>query len=254
MPTTKSLQELIIAAHFQAPLPFTIMDIASWVEHFREGFPIVQQIQALPPLNLPVSNAPPVQVQLIATPPLPRVILHTSDGRNSVQLQTDRFAFGWHRTEPIGDPAGYSGYEAHRAEWYQALEAFEVWTEGRFHQRPVHRLIELNYNNAVPLETDGRRKRLSEVFTFVQPGSQKIIGFTTTWTSSIYPMKDGQPPTGIVQSFVGMGTAPPAINVLAFNFMGLAIVAPDERSGNILDDIHAKIREIYESAIKPDAD
>jgi uncharacterized protein (TIGR04255 family) len=255
MPTTKSLQELIVAAHFRDPLSLTIMDVASWVGHFDENFPIIQQLPALPPANLPIPNAPVIQqVQFMTEPPLPRMFLRTADGRHSVQLQNDRFAFGWHRTEPIGEPAAYLGFEAHREHWNQALSHFENWTVGRFQQRPAHRLIEMNYSNAVPLEIGGQRKRLSEIFTFVQPGGQKVIGFATNWTSTIYPIEGTQPPKGIVQSVVALGTAPPSINVLAFNFMGLATVAPGEQSGNILSDVHAKIREIYEGAIKADAD
>ena len=104
MPTTTSLQELTIAAHFQAPLPLTVMDLADWVEHFTKEFPVLQQLPPLPPTNLPALGVP-VQVQFLDAAALPRMLLRTADGRYHVQLQNDRFAFGWSRTEPIGDPA-----------------------------------------------------------------------------------------------------------------------------------------------------
>jgi uncharacterized protein (TIGR04255 family) len=255
MPTTRSLQELIIAAHFQAPLPFTVMDLASWVEHFSE-LPVVQQLPPLAAANLPTPGIPQLQLQFVSVEAatLPRMLLRTADGRYSVQLQNDRFAFGWHRTEPIGDPAEYAGFEAHREHWKQTLDHFEVWTERRFRQRPAHRLLELSYNNAVPFEREGRQRRLSELFKFVQPGGRIMNGFNTSWVEPIYPTADGQPPKGVVSAVVGLGVAPPAVNVLAFTFSGLATVATDEQSEHILNDIHAKIRDIYESAIVPDAD
>ena len=97
MPTTRSLQELVIAAHFQAPLPLTVMDLADWVEHFTKEFPVIQQLPPLPPTNLPVPGVPGVQFQFLPVDAtaLPRMLLRTADGRYSVQLQNDQFAFGW---------------------------------------------------------------------------------------------------------------------------------------------------------------
>jgi uncharacterized protein (TIGR04255 family) len=251
MPTTRSLQELIIAAHFDAPLPITVMDLASWVAHFG-NFPLVQQLPVLPPMNLPVPGAP--QIHFVAEGTLPRMFLRTTDGRHSVQLQNDRLAFGWHRTEPIGDPAEYPGFEANLADWKHALDDFEAWTQERFHQKPAHRMVEISYSNAVPIERDGGKKKLSEIFKFVQLGGRKINGFNASWAESIYPVADMQPPKGVVGCMVGLGIAPPALPVLAFTFTGSASIAPGEHSEHILSDIHAKIREIYESAIIPDAD
>jgi uncharacterized protein (TIGR04255 family) len=255
MPTTRSLQELVIAAHFQAPLPLSVMDLAHWVECFTKEFPVVQQLPLLPPTNLPAPGVAGVQFQFLPVDAAsPRMLLRTADGRYHVQLQNDRFAFGWSRTEPIGDPAEYEGFPAHQQRWKQTLDRFEAWTDERFHQRPAHRLLELTYSNAMPLERNGRQKRLSEIFKFVQPAGRKISGFNTTWAESIYPTAEGQPPKGVVQAAVGLGVAVPAVKVLAFTFVGLALVASDEQSDDILNDIHTKIREIYEAAINPDAD
>ena len=227
MPTTRSLQELVIAAHFQAPLPLSVMDLAHWVEYFTEEFPVLQQLPPLPPTSLPASVPAPgvsgVQFQFLPVDsvPVPRMLLRTADGRYSVQLQNDRFAFGWSRTEPIGDPAEYEGFEAHQQRWKETLNYFEAWSDERFHQRPAHRLLELTYSNALPLERNGQQKRLSEIFKFVQPAGRKINGFNTNWAELIYPTADGQPPKGWVQATVGLGVAVPAIKVLVFTLVGL---------------------------------
>ena len=256
MPTTRSLQELAIVAHFQAPLPLSVMDLADWVDHFKTGFPVLQQLPPLPPSNLPAPGAPVVQFQLapVDAAALPRMLLRSADSRYYVQLQNDRFAFGWLRTEPIGDLATYEGFEAHQRRWKQTLDQFETWTDQRFHQHPAHRLLEVTYNNALPLERNGQQKRLSEIFKFVQPAGRKLAAFTSIWAESIYPPVEGQAPKGVVQATVGLGVAVPAVKVLVFNFTGLGLVAPNEQSDDILSDIHTKIREIYEAAIIPDAD
>jgi uncharacterized protein (TIGR04255 family) len=185
MPTTKSLQELIIAVHFEAPIALAVMDLADWVAHFSHQYPVVQQLPALPPFNLPLAVGAP-QLQMLSADSLPRMLLRSTDGRYSLQLQNDRFAFGWHRTEPLGQPAEYAGFESHQQSWADVLAHFEAWTQERFRQRPRHRLVELSYNNAALLESDGKKKRLSEIFTFVQPRSRTVTAFNTSWIETVY--------------------------------------------------------------------
>jgi uncharacterized protein (TIGR04255 family) len=254
MPTTRSLQELIVAAHFETPIPLTVMDLADWVSQFSE-FSIVQQLPFLQPANFPVAGPPRFQLEMLAEISLPRMLLRTPDGQYSVQLQNDRFAFGWHRTEPVGEPSEYPGFEAIRRSWEEALARFDTWTESRLHQRANHRLVELTYNNVALLDKDGRRRRLSEIFKFVQTGPRKLGAFSASWIESIYPgvLPDTEP-KAVVSAQVGLGSAPPDKPVLSFLFTGLGKVAGSEESKHMLHEIHAKIREIYESSIVPDAD
>jgi uncharacterized protein (TIGR04255 family) len=258
MPTTKRLQELIIAVHFDAPIAFTVVDLADWVTHFSQQFPVVQQLPSLPAMGLPVAGGPQMmQFQMLTTEnmPLPRMLLRSAEGRHSIQLQNDRFAFGWHRTEPLGEPAEYAGFEAHGQAWADLLASFEAWTQTRFRVRPNHRLVELTYSNAAPLERQGKKKRLSEIFTFVQPGSRVLNGFSTNWVENVYPKSTAGPdPKAIVSAQVAIGSAPPAQAVLAFTFSGIGAVAQGEESKHILNDLHAKITEMYESSIAADAD
>lgn len=260
MPATKTLQELIIGVHFDVPIALTVVDLADWVAHFSEDFPVVQQLPALPQINLPTAPAAvglqQLQVQMVTVDslPLPRMLLRTSDGRFSIQLQNDRFAFGWHRTEPLGDPAEYDGFEDHQRSWGEVVEKFEEWTQARFRQRPGHRMVELTYSNAMPMEKDGEKKRISQIFKFVQPGSRTLISFNTTWAESVYPQSATDPLKALVTAQVAVGSAAPAQTVLVFTFTGIGAVAENEESKHILNDLHAKIREMYEGSIVPDAD
>src|SRR5258708_20679838 len=111
MPSTKTLQELIIAVHFEAPLTLTVVDLADWVAQFSKGFPIIQQLPSLPTANLTSPLAGQMQLQMLATSPLPRMLVRSAEGKHSVQLQDDRFGFGCPRTEPPGGPSQYARSE-----------------------------------------------------------------------------------------------------------------------------------------------
>lgn len=252
-PTT-SLQELVLAAHFQAPLPLTVVDVADWANQFSDH-PIVQQIQALPTTNLPSPGMPQMAFEIgIAGVSLPRILLRSSDGRYSMQLQGDRFAVGWQRVEPVGHPADYPGYGAMSLRWSEMLGRFEKWTTDRFQLRPKHRLAEINYVNAMPLDLGGKKIRISELFKFVQASGRPLTMFNVNWAERVYPEDpiEGQQ-RGFITASVGLGQAPPAIPVLAFNFAGLGTVAEGQESKVVMSDIHAKIREIYQSAIVQNA-
>lgn len=251
-PTTApshTLQETVTAVHFQAPLPLSVMDLADWVRHFSD-YPIVQQIQSLPSAGIGVAAA----FQFGPGDGLPRMLLRTADGRFSLQLQSDRFAMGWNRIEPIGAPADYPGFECMIARWDALLLRFEQWTQDRFHLKPEYRLAELVYVNAAPLERDGRALRISEIFRFVQP-ARPVSFFNVSWGESLDPERDRTEGrlTGNVTVNVSLSQAPPVGNVLAFTFGGLAEVAPGQESNHILNNLHAKIRQIYQSAIISDA-
>jgi len=244
-----------MVTHFQAPLPLTLLDVADWVGGFSD-FPIAQQLEILAPLNLPVlGQQQQLSFELGPSISLPRMLLRSADGRYTVQLQGDRFAFGWARIEPLGAPADYPGFEAMLAKWSEMTSRFEKWVEQRLRLRPQPRLVEVSYVNAALLEQGGRARRISEVFKFIQVSSSRPINFfNVNWAESVYPLNpdDGRF-KGVVNAQVGLARALPATPVLAFNFAGIAEVATGQESKHIMNDIHAKIREMYQNAIASDA-
>jgi uncharacterized protein (TIGR04255 family) len=245
---------LIVAAHFEAPLVLNVVDLADWVARFQADFPIVQQLPSLPPANvLQAGPAQHVQFQMMLNTPLPRMLLRSADGKLSIQLQGDRFGLGWHRTEPLGDVSDYPGFARIDLMFEEQLARFDEWASQRFHQRPKHRLIELSYSNASLMERGGHRRRLSDLFRFVQPGSRRLLGFQTNWVELV-DAEPALPPKATVTAQVGLATAPQGQSVLAFTFAGLGTVANGVKSKHILHDLHAKIREIYENTIIPDAE
>jgi hypothetical protein len=249
-PTT-TLQELVMAAHFEAPLPLGVMDLADWVNNFSD-YPIVQQILPAGPINLPIPGVQQLQfpIGIDMGMVLPRMLLRTADGRFTVQLQGDRIGMGWSRIEPVGAPAEYPGFDAILSRWNEVLLRLEAWVERRFNSQTKYRLVELNYANAAPLEVAGKIRRISEIFRFVEPGGRPVNQFNVSWVELVYPDdQPGQPFKGLVTAAIALGQSPPNIPVLGFNFTGMAAVAPDRESNHIMGDLHDKIREIYLGAI-----
>jgi hypothetical protein len=93
---TRTLQEVILAGHFRAPLSLGLLDLGSWISS-NPDFPVVQELPALPPSNIPVFGVGPQMpsFEIAMGTPLPRILLRSQDGRFSLQLQGDRVAFGW---------------------------------------------------------------------------------------------------------------------------------------------------------------
>lgn len=250
---TRTLQELVLGGHLEAPLPLTVLDVADWTSRFAD-FPVVQELPPLAPAALPVPGTPQeASIAIGMGPALPRMLLRSPDGRMSIQMQGDRFAVGWSRIEPIGSPADYPGFEAMLAHWGDLSSRFEAWAGTRLRSQPRYRLVEVSYSNATPLERDGQRKRIGDIFRFVQPGLRPVNMFATQWAERVYPNEDASNPfKAIVHSHVGIGQAPPAISVLGFNFHGLGAVAAGQQCAHIMRDLHGKIREIYQSVIISD--
>jgi uncharacterized protein (TIGR04255 family) len=181
------------------------------------------------------------------------MLLRSQDGRLSVQLQADRVAFAWSRIEPVGAVADYPGFERVLDLWTDVRTKVEAWVERRFHVTPQYRLVELNYINAALLEENGKNRRISEVFRFVQPGGKTVNMFNVSWAERVYPDdRPGEPAKGMILANVQLGQAPPATPALVFNFAGMAQVAEGREINHIINDLHAKIREIYQSAIISD--
>jgi uncharacterized protein (TIGR04255 family) len=253
-PPTKTLQEMVLAGHLKTPMPLGVQDLADWIARFAD-YPIVQELPALPSAQMPSPGQMPSFEFNVGGVTLPRMLLRSADGRFSVQLQGDRFAFGWSRIEPLGAEAAYPGFEAMLNSWTEISARYEAWVEGRFRSRPQYRMVELSYVNNVPLEVDGKRRRLSELFRWIQPG-RAVNSFTAQWAEFLHSDSPGEPPRGVVHSVVvvvGQGPgAPGAPPMLAFNFSGLGAVADGQENKHIISDLHARIRDIYQSAFITD--
>lgn len=88
----------------------------------REAFPRTEERAPLEAVVESFATGPvSLQLELLNSPPLPRVWFFAEDGQSLIQVQRDRFLYNWKRTS-LTEP--YPGYDV-------IIENFENWL-GRF--------------------------------------------------------------------------------------------------------------------------
>ncbi|MFZ2104043.1 MAG: TIGR04255 family protein [Roseiarcus sp.] len=248
MAFTSTLQELLLVEHFRTPLPLSILDMADWANEFAT-YPKAQQLQVVPPVEL--SSPGPIGFTFnLAQPELPRLMLRSANGERTIQLQADRFGYGWSRKVPIGERAEYPGFEAIKLDCATEMHKFRTWCGRRIGTVPKIKLVEIGYHNAAPIVVGEKRRRLADIFRWVQP-ARPVNSFQVSWAELL--QKD-RPDAPRVNAVVAVGSAPPVAEALIFNFMGFAPIDKDD-DGNIsdaFDRLHQRILEMYESAIVKD--
>jgi hypothetical protein len=184
-------------------------------------------------------------------PLLPRIRVRGKDRHSLSILQSDRVAFGWQRDAEIGVDTTYPGYEVLRAQWRQEIAGFAGWLEDRLSQPLLPRLVELTYNNAYPIVVDGRARRLSEVFRFVNPDYRPVNAFHVAWSEFV-----GLPEEGVVNAQAGLASAPPGQRVLGVNYFGIAAVAAPHQVSDApdfmmryADKLHDRILDMHSAAV-----
>lgn len=256
MPLTRTLQEVVFAVHFAGPIPFTIGDVANWIGRHGGEEAAVQQLDHLARVELPLPGqamAPSFQLIPHDASGLPRIRLRAPDGVTLYILQDDRVAFGWQRDAEVGVDVEYPGYDVLRERWSKEVEKFDAWMRATVPATLAPRLVELSYNNAFPLEVAGERRRMSEIFKFIDVDYRPVNAFHVSWSEFLAPALG----EGAVTAQAGLTTAPPGQRVLAVNYFGLGAV--DEVSEEVglaevvmrgLDKLHDRILDMHQSAIK----
>jgi len=244
MDITTTLQEVILVAHLQPALPLTVLDAADWVREFSE-FGEARQLQWLPPIDL--AQAAPFSIAFNPAQEIPRILLRSIDGKRHVQLQSDRFAFGWTRSLPVGQTESYPGYEGLKSERLQYDLKFRAWCVKRFGISPHTRLAELTYNNAAPIVEGGQRRRIGDIFRWVQP-IRTVNAFQVSWVDLL---EKGRLEGSRVSGLVALGSAPPVSEALLFNFTGLFPLekTDDAATFTAWDVLHERITAMYDTTI-----
>ena len=130
------------------------------------------------------------------------------------------------------------------------MHKFRTWCGRRIGTVPKIKLVEIGYHNAAPIVVGEKRRRLADIFRWVQP-ARPVNSFQVSWAELL--QKD-RPDAPRVNAVVAVGSAPPVAEALIFNFMGFAPIDKDD-DGNIsdaFDRLHQRILEMYELAIVKD--
>lgn len=150
------VHDVSMAIQFQ-PLPLRAIDLGILRERLADRYP---EVDELPPSALHVENltsgvTPEFEIRfvLLNRPPIPKVVFTSGDGSSQVQVQGDRFACVWRRT----DEADYPRYLALRADFIRNANLFtdfiEAVTDGA-DARVIQ--AELTYVNTVAMHGDVR--------------------------------------------------------------------------------------------------
>ena len=111
--------------HFGTPLPLTVLDMADWAREFSK-YPKAQQLHMVPPVQL--SGPGPISFSFgLAQSELPRLLLRSENGERTVQLQADRFGFGWARNVPIGETRRIPWVRDNKAGLAAESRKFRAW-------------------------------------------------------------------------------------------------------------------------------
>jgi uncharacterized protein (TIGR04255 family) len=97
-----------------------------WAE-FRSRFPVTEEHAPLEPViekfGIPRASVPEVRLQMLETPPVPRVWFLNQPGTELIQVQQDRFIHNWRK---VGEGDKYPRYEPIRDTFRSELATFQA--------------------------------------------------------------------------------------------------------------------------------
>lgn len=200
MASEPPIVEVAITLHFPALVGMTALDIAELFRRFGGAYRTVQHAPSLPPMNVTGGTIHFVENDA----EMPRTMFVSEDLRYVFQVQSDRIGFNWRRVSPQ-HTLEYPRYAAILQRFKDEAATFETWVFERFGTALGYNAGELNFVNAIGLTGEDGPIRLSKIFSFVAPTSQrKISQFAVRWTemndlgpinlmAGVGGMPDGQP-------------------------------------------------------------
>lgn len=120
--------EVALSVQFEPLEQFGAPQIGLLWAEFRSRFPVTQEHAPLDPVierfGIPRTGAPDVRLQMLASPPAPRLWFVNSTGTELIQVQKDRFIHNWRK---VGEGDTYPRFEPIRDTFRSELEAFRTF-------------------------------------------------------------------------------------------------------------------------------
>jgi uncharacterized protein (TIGR04255 family) len=229
------IQEIAFSVQLASGADSTILDVSSFLERFRDRFPVYQQAGRLPQIPATSVSANGTKAEQTVTinglellgggltsALVPRAFVISSDSSRLLQFQGDRVGYNWRRLTPLTEDSGYPGFVALHEEFKKLYAEFEVWFVGRSGVTPEATAVELTYVNVIPLNSNSRVLRLSDVLKFYRGAEvpRLIAQFAANW---VEPMGDEIP--GLTHVNFTSGVLPdgsPAVNASFTTRMSIA--------------------------------
>lgn len=147
------VDDVSISIQFQ-PLPLRSIDLGVLRERLADRYP---QVDEAPPSLLQVENLTPgvrpefeIRFALLDRPPIPLLIFTSGDQSSQIQVQGDRLACVWRRTEAVG----YPRYERLRDDFVRSANIFIEFVEDVAEGTDV-RVIQAEITYVNTIQTDG---------------------------------------------------------------------------------------------------
>jgi uncharacterized protein (TIGR04255 family) len=139
--------EVVCGVLFNDLNTLRVPHIGLFWSQLREAFPATEERPLLDAVIESVVAGPAsVQLELLNSPPLPRVWFIASDGESLIQIQRDRFLYNWKRTS-FDDP--YPSYDFIIANFEDWLGRFRSFLEDEKLGSLEFRQYELTYVNHI---------------------------------------------------------------------------------------------------------
>lgn len=120
--------EVALSVQFEPLTALRTPQLGLLWQKFRERFPKIEEHTPLDPMmeRFGVSGPPKpsVQFQMMRRPPVPRCWFLNKPGTELIQIQQDRFAHNWRKTDERGVQVEYARYKHIRASFRSEMDEF----------------------------------------------------------------------------------------------------------------------------------
>lgn len=240
------VQEVAFSVQRRTSTPVNALDVADLRSRLASRYPLFQQTEALPPLNVALSVDPIFHFEPVEL----RYWMLSEDSKLLVQFQHDRVALNWRRLAPTSIPAEYPGYETLKLRFLAELGVVDTWLREGNHDTAVTS-IELFYMNGVEI---GER-RISDILRFFKPAAKRAVASFQFNMAS--PISESAPERGYISTNCGVGTDVHGAPNLLVNFTGRTIVDNGVSVADSFDLLHdmvlASLGEVFTSSVLEDA-
>jgi len=139
--------EVVCGVMFKSIDAMLVPHFGLFWSRLRDSFP---QVAERPPIEKIAEGQPALQVEVLSSPPLPRLWFVAADGKTLVQVQRNAFLFNWKRSGPDDIYPAYEtiigGFEKHLGFFCDFVKS-----EGLGEIEPD--FYELTYVNHIPLKS-----------------------------------------------------------------------------------------------------
>lgn len=152
--TKPPVSEVALTVQFDRDL-VDVDVLAGFTNEVRGDFPGIQRHPVLPAMSesfdAPAASPPPFEIQIDTSVSLPRTWFVSPEGDRLLQLQPDRLALNWRRTD---DGAVYPRYQALREELDHHLAVLERIVSDRSDAELRINACEVTYVNPIDFEAE----------------------------------------------------------------------------------------------------